>query len=66
MKVRQYKNIFNNHFFEKKQKHKPIVSAAQLSGARSFLLSASVSSAQKLRDERERERTQNLLSESTN
>ena len=33
---------------------------------RSFCLSASASGAQKLRDEREREHTQNLLSASTN
>ena len=48
---------------------KALVSATQLSGAqsaRSFWLSASASGAQKFRDERERERTQNLLSASAN
>ena len=48
---------------------KALVTAAQLSGAqsaRSFCLSASASGAQKFSNERERERTQNLLSASAN
>ena len=48
---------------------KALVSAAELSGAqsaRSFCLSASATGTQKLRDERDRERTQNILSSSAN